>query len=71
MRSFARVLLAVLLIPVPAYAAQYFMYAGAYTHRKSRGIYAWTFDSKDGSLKSLGLMAETSYRLSALLSSKS
>jgi len=59
MRRLPRLLLAVLLIPVPAYAAQYFMYVGSYTHGKSKGIYAWAFDSKDGSLKSLGLMAET------------
>src|ERR1700757_4093918 len=59
MRRFVPLLLAILLVPVPAYAAKYFMYVGAYTQGTSKGIYAWTLDSKDGSLKSLGLMAET------------
>jgi 6-phosphogluconolactonase len=59
MRRFTPILLAALLTPVPAFAAKYFMYVGAYTQGSSKGIYAWTFDSKDGSLKSLGLMAET------------
>lgn len=59
MRRLTPLLLAVLLAPAPAFAAKYFMYVGAYTQGTSKGIYAWTFDSKDGSLKSLGLMAET------------
>jgi 6-phosphogluconolactonase len=52
-------LLAALLLPAPAFAAKYFMYVGAYTQGTSKGIYAWSFDSKDGSLKPLGLMATT------------
>jgi 6-phosphogluconolactonase len=57
-------LLAALLLPLflgtgPAFAAKYFMYVGAYTQGTSKGIYAWSFDSKDGSLKPLGLMATT------------
>jgi 6-phosphogluconolactonase len=50
---------AVLLMPAPAFAAKYFLYVGSYTAGTSKGIYAWTFDSKDGSLKPLGLVAET------------
>jgi len=52
-------LLAMLLVPVPALAAKYFMYVGSYTAGSSKGIYAWKFDSKDGSLSPLGLMAKT------------
>jgi len=48
-----------LLVSTPAFAAKYFLYAGSYTAGTSKGIYAWTFDSKDGAIKSLGLMAET------------
>ena len=59
MRPIVPVLLAGLLLPAPAFAAKYFMYVGAYTAGASKGIYAWTFDSKDGSLKPLGLMATT------------
>jgi 6-phosphogluconolactonase len=59
MRRFACVLLAALLLPMPAMAAKYIMYVGSYTAGTSKGIYAWKFDSKDGSLLSLGLMAET------------
>jgi 6-phosphogluconolactonase len=59
MRRFAPLLLAALLAPAPAFAAKYFMYVGAYTAGTSKGIYAWSFDSKDGSLKPLGLMAMT------------
>ena len=59
MRRFVPLILAGLLLPAPAFAAKYFMYVGAYTAGTSKGIYAWSFDSKDGSLKSLGLMAET------------
>ena len=55
----ALVFSAVLLMPAPAFAAKYFLYVGSYTAGTSKGIYAWTFDSKDGSLKSLGLVAET------------
>ncbi|HVW72995.1 MAG TPA: lactonase family protein [Rhizomicrobium sp.] len=59
MPRMAPFLLAALLTPAPAFAAEYFMYVGAYTAGTSKGIYAWRFDSKDGSLKPLGLMAAT------------
>ncbi len=58
MRRFIPLLLAALLAPMPALAAHYILYAGSYTAGSSKGIYAWKFDSKDGSLSSLGLMAE-------------
>jgi 6-phosphogluconolactonase len=48
-----------LMAPLPASAAHYIMYVGAYTSGTSKGIYAWAFDSKDGGLKPLGLMAES------------
>jgi 6-phosphogluconolactonase len=47
------------LAPMPALAAHYILYAGSYTAGTSKGIYAWKFDSRDGSLSPLGLMAET------------
>ncbi len=56
---FVSALVAALLLPVPAFAAHYIMYVGTYTAGTSKGIYAWTFDSKDGSIAPLGLMAET------------
>ena len=59
MKSVSALALAALLLPAPAFAAKYFMYVGSYTAGTSKGIYAWKFDSKDGSLSSLGLMAET------------
>jgi 6-phosphogluconolactonase len=70
MRYFALPVLALLLVPAPAFAAkyfmpraakaaQYFLYVGSYTAGTSKGIYAWKFDSKDGSIAPLGLMAET------------
>jgi 6-phosphogluconolactonase len=53
-------LLAPLLIGAqPAFAANYFMYAGSYTAGTSKGIYAWRFDSNTGALEPMGLMAET------------
>ena len=61
-------LAATLLMPAPAYAAQYFMYVGSYTAGPansrpaadpSKGIYAWRFDSISGKLEPLGLVAET------------
>ena len=58
MKPIAPLFLALLLAPAPAFAAKYFMYAGSYTAGTSKGIYAWSFDSKDGSLKPLGLVAE-------------
>jgi 6-phosphogluconolactonase len=59
MRTFKLLLLALLMAPLPAFAAHYIMYVGSYTAGTSKGIYAWKFDSKDGSLSSLGLMAES------------
>jgi len=38
----------------------YYMYVGTYTRAKSKGIYAWRFHAADGSLQSIGLVAETS-----------
>jgi 6-phosphogluconolactonase len=59
MRKLVPVALAALLMPAPAFAAKYFMYVGAYTAGSSKGIYAWSFDSKSGKLEPLGLVAET------------
>jgi len=60
MRRLAPILLALFAIfpSLPASAAKYFMYVGAYTAGSSKGIYAWSFESKDGSLKPLGLVAQ-------------
>jgi 6-phosphogluconolactonase len=58
-----------MLLPLPAWGEQYIMYVGSYTAGPanatpppdpSKGIYAWRFDSKDGSISPLGLVAETS-----------
>jgi 6-phosphogluconolactonase len=38
-------------------AARFIMYVGSYTAGRSRGIYAWKFNSRDGSISPLGLMA--------------
>jgi 6-phosphogluconolactonase len=59
MRIIRSFLLAALLLPAPALAAHYIMYVGSYTAGTSKGIYAWRFDSKDGAIAPLGLMAET------------
>jgi 6-phosphogluconolactonase len=59
MRKIFALATAALLLPAPAFAAKYFMYVGSYTAGTSKGIYAWTFDSKTGALAPLGLMAET------------
>ncbi|HKX36841.1 MAG TPA: lactonase family protein [Rhizorhapis sp.] len=59
MMRFSTLLLAALLLPHPAFAAQSILYAGSYTAGTSKGIYAWKFDSRDGRLSPLGLMAET------------
>jgi 6-phosphogluconolactonase len=40
-------------------AGQYFVYVGAYTAATSKGIYAFRFNSADGTLTPLGLVAET------------
>ena len=50
---------AMLFASAPAFAAKYILYAGSYTAGTSKGIYAWTFDSKDGKIAPLGLMAES------------
>lgn len=38
----------------------YYLYVGTYTRAKSKGIYAWRFDAANGSLREMGLVAETS-----------
>ncbi|MDB5455942.1 MAG: lactonase family protein [Caulobacter sp.] len=43
----------------PVLAKTFILYAGSYTAGASKGIYAWRFDSKNGALSSLGLVAET------------
>src|SRR5690242_4343195 len=48
-----------LLMASGAPAADYFMYAGTYTNKQSKGIYAWRFDPKTGKAASVGLAAET------------
>jgi 6-phosphogluconolactonase len=52
-------LVATFATPLPAYAKTFILYAGSYTAGGSKGVYAWRFDSKDGALSPLGLMAET------------
>jgi len=59
MMRFSTLFLTALLLPAPAMAAQYILYAGSYTAGTSKGIYAWSFDSRDGKIAPLGLMAET------------
>jgi 6-phosphogluconolactonase len=59
MKHLSVLALTALLLPAPAFATTYFMYAGAYTAGTSKGIYAWRFDSKSGALAPLGLVAET------------
>ena len=48
-------------LPVAQAASKddYIMYVGTYTREDSKGIYAWRFNAKEGSLKPLGLVAET------------
>ena len=55
------ILFAALLLPVQARVqpARYIMYVGSYTAGTSKGIYAWKFDSKDGKIYPLGLMAQS------------
>jgi len=48
-----------LAFPGSVLAETFLLYAGSYTSGTSKGIYAWQFDSKDGSLKPLGLEAAT------------
>lgn len=50
--------LALLAAPGAVAAKVYTLYAGSYTDGASKGIYAWHFDSADGSLAPLGLQAE-------------
>lgn len=59
MRFRHALLSALLLVSVPAKAAEYFLYAGSYTAGTSKGIYAWKFDAKTGALAPMGLVAET------------
>lgn len=59
MKRICAMTLALLLVPAPAFAAKYFMYVGSYTAGTSKGIYAWTFDSTNGKISPLGLMAQT------------
>jgi 6-phosphogluconolactonase len=51
-------------LPAPAQkesgAGDYFVYIGTYTRDKSKGIYAWRFQPANGTLTSIGLVAETS-----------
>src|SRR5260370_17878342 len=42
-----------------ARAADYFMYAGTYTNKQSKGIYTWKFDPRTGKAVSMGLAVET------------
>jgi len=46
-------------LPRSVWADQFILYAGSYTSGTSRGIYAWRFDSRNGSLEALGLEAAT------------
>jgi 6-phosphogluconolactonase len=59
MKRICAMTLALLLVPAPAFAAKYLMYVGSYTAGTSKGIYAWTFDSTNGKISPLGLMAQT------------
>jgi 6-phosphogluconolactonase len=46
-------------LPRSVLAEQFILYAGSYTSGTSKGIYAWRFNSLDGSLDALGLEATT------------
>jgi len=50
---------ALLVLAGSAPGADYFMYAGTYTNKQSKGIYVWRFNSKTGKLSAAGLAAET------------
>ena len=52
------VAMALLAAPGAVAAKVYTLYAGSYTDGASKGIYAWRFDSADGSLAPLGLQAQ-------------
>jgi 6-phosphogluconolactonase len=43
----------------PVFARSFILYAGSYTAGTSKGIYAWRFDSSNGALSSIGLVAAT------------
>ena len=43
-----------------AQGGDYFLYAGTYTRRASKGIYGWRLHAADGKLEAIGLAAETS-----------
>jgi 6-phosphogluconolactonase len=64
-RSLAAALLAAALAitataaPLPVFARSFILYAGSYTAGSSKGIYAWRFDSKNGALAPIGLVAAT------------
>jgi 6-phosphogluconolactonase len=51
---------ATLLLAQVACADSYILYAGSYTSGTSKGIYAWRFNSDNGAISSIGLVAETS-----------
>jgi 6-phosphogluconolactonase len=53
------ILAALLLLPLPVAAADYFLYSGTYTDGTSKGIYAWRYHDGDGGMTPLGLVAET------------
>jgi 6-phosphogluconolactonase len=58
MRYLSVSLLAAMLVwPGSLLAASFIMYVGSYTSGTSKGIYAWRFNSQDGSISALGLMA--------------
>jgi hypothetical protein len=46
-------------LPRSVWAEQFILYTGSYTSGTSKGIYAWRFNSRDGSLEALGLEAAT------------
>ena len=54
----AKLMMAALIAPL-AFGANYLMYVGTYTNGKSKGIYAFRFDSASGQATPLGLAAET------------
>ena len=50
----------VVFVPAPHLsAAEYWMYVGTYTGARSKGIYAWGFDTSTGKFTERGLVAET------------
>jgi 6-phosphogluconolactonase len=52
-------LLLLILLATAAFAQTYIAYIGTYTDGASKGIYAFRFDSKSGTAKPLGLVAES------------